>query len=293
MHLSRLSPISINHANTPRIVNDYFSQATIDFLVGSVSALIFEDFGTNLMTADPSVSLSRTRQRGIEISHKLVVADASEELLGGWAFLTPHEANSVKGHMEESVLLLTDAALYACRFDWNMEKVESFERVDLRHVTGVKWGPYITATLTRAQCDEKSNVGMVVRYRAGADDITRVNTRSLSTVASREVLDGVAVADAAPDKEHSVGDRGRKPGEERIIALKALQARTAAVGDGGSSAAPVSEEELIRSVAEEIGRVVGIEGRVEKGDIIGVGEAKRATGLLDLIGWRVKRLVWA
>ncbi|OBU00667.1 hypothetical protein VE01_01341 [Pseudogymnoascus verrucosus] len=275
------------------IVNDYFSQATIDFLVGSVSALIFEDFGTNLMTADPSVSLSRTRQRGIEISHKLVVADASEELLGGWAFLTPHEANSVKGHMEESVLLLTDAALYACRFDWNMEKVESFERVDLRHVTGVKWGPYVTATLTRAQCDEKKNVGMVVKYRAGADDITRVNTRSLSTVASREVLDGVAAADAAPDKENPVGDRGRKPGEERIIALKALQARTSVVGDGGSSAAPVSEEELIRSVAEEIGRVVGIEGRVEKGDIIGVGEAKRATGLLDLIGWRVKRLVWA
>ncbi|OBT57487.1 hypothetical protein VE04_02137 [Pseudogymnoascus sp. 24MN13] len=258
------------------IVNDYFSQATIDFLVGSVSALIFEDFGTNLMTADPSVSLSRT-----------------QELLGGWAFLTPHEANSVKGTMEESVLLLTDAALYACRFDWNMEKVESFERVDLRHVTGVKWGPYVTATLTRAQCDEKKNVGMVVTYRAGADDITRVNTRSLSTVASREVLDGVAAADAGPGKEDPVGDRGRKPGEERIIALKALQARTAAVGDGGSSAPPVSEEELIRSVAEEIGRVVGIEGRVEKGDIVGVGEAKRATGLLDLIGWRVKRLVWA
>ena len=55
----------------------------------------------------------------------------------------------------------------------------------------------------------------------------------------------------------------------------------------------MSEEELIRSVAEEIGRVVGIEGRVEKGDIVGIGEAKRATGLLDLIGWRVKRLVWA
>lgn len=281
------------HTNNPRIVNDYFSQATIDFLVGSVSALIFEDFSTNLMTADPSVSLSRTRQRGIEISHKLVVADTTEELLGGWAFLTPHEANTAKGHMEESVLLLTDAALYACRFDWNMEKVKSFERVDLRHVTGVKWGPYVTATLTRAQCDEKRNVGMVVRYRAGADDITRVNTRSLSTVASREVLDGVAAADAAPDGEHSFAERGRKPGEDRIIALKALQARTSAVGDGAASAAPVSEEELIRSVAEEIGRVVGIEGRVERGDIVGIGEAKRATGLLDLIGWRVKRLVWA
>ncbi|KFY35911.1 hypothetical protein V494_05495 [Pseudogymnoascus sp. VKM F-4513 (FW-928)] len=274
------------------IVNDYFSQATIDFLVGSVSALIFEDFSTNLMTADPSVSLARTRQRGIEISHKLVVADTSEELLGGWAFLTPHEANTVKGHMEESVLLLTDAALYACRFDWNMEKVESFERVDLRHVTGVKWGPYVTATLTRAQCDERKNVGMVVKYRAGAHDITRVNTRSLSTVASREILDGVAAGEAL-DKEHAAGEKGGKQGEERIIALKALQARTAAVGDGGASAAPVSEEELVRSVAEEIGRVVGIEGRVEKGDIVGVGEAKRATGLLDLIGWRVKRLVWA
>jgi len=285
----------------PSIVNDYFSQTTIDFLVGSVSALAFEDFSTNLMTADPSVSLSRTRQRGIEISHKLVVADASEELLGGWAFLTPHETNTIKGPMEESVLLLTDAALYACRFDWNMEKVGSFERVDLDHVKGVRWGPYITATLTRAQCDEKRNVGMVITYRAGADDVTKVNTRSLSTVPSMEGLGNDSTgesADAIPEIDRLAWIMGRgkkvdKVDDEHIIALKALRTRSAAVGDGSTSTAPVTEEELVWSVAEEIGRVAGPGVLVEKSNIVSVGEAKTATGFLDLIGWRVKRLVWA
>lgn len=291
-------------------MNDYFSQTTIDFLLGTVSALTFEDFSTNLMTADPSISLSRMRARGISISHKLVVADPSEVLLGGWAFLSPHEGNTVKGSgMEEGVLLLTDVALYACRFDWNMEKVGAFERVDLRHVTGVRWGAYVTSTLTRAQCDEKVNVGLVITYRAGANDITRVNTRSLSTVPSRDEMHETpggergehAEVGGQPAREVKGKKEGKVAGgaEERIIALKALPSRSAAVGEGEKG---VSEEELVRSVAEEIGRAVAecrclageeAEGVVEKRDVVGVDEARKQTGLLDLIGWRVKKLVWA
>ena len=292
------------------IVNDYFSQTTTDFLLGTVSALIFEDFGTNLMSADPSVSLSRMRQRGIEISHKLAIADPSEDLLGGWAFLTPSSPNVIKApnaQFEEGVLLLTDVALYICRFDWNMEKVSSFERVDLRHVTSVKWGPYITSTLTNAQCDEKRNVGLVVAYRAGADDVTRVNTRSLSTVPSHEgdALGGAAVSPDRVPAKTADEVRSRKEGKtavsERIIALKALPARSAAVVEGEGMG--LSEETLVRSVAEEIGRVVGEcrggeageggQGIVQRGDVIGIVEAKRATGWVDLLEWRLKRLVWA
>lgn len=262
------------------------------------------------MSADPSVSLSRMRQRGIEISHKLAIADPSEDLLGGWAFLTPSSPNVIKApnaQFEEGVLLLTDVALYICRFDWNMEKVSSFERVDLRHVASIKWGPYITSTLTNAQCDEKRNVGLVVAYRAGADDVTRVNTRSLSTVPSHEgdALGGATVSpERVPTKaadEVKSRKEGRMAVPERIIALKALPARSAAVVEGEGMG--LSEETLVRSVAEEIGRMVGEcrggeagdagQGIVQRGDVIGIVEAKRATGWVDLLEWRLKRLVWA
>ena len=42
--------------------NDYFSQAVIDVLLGNVSAKVFEDFETNMMSADPGISIEKIRE---------------------------------------------------------------------------------------------------------------------------------------------------------------------------------------------------------------------------------------
>jgi hypothetical protein len=92
-----------------RIVNDYFSQAAIDFLLGNVTTLVFEDFDSNLMSSDPGVSMQKMRQQAIDVSQKIVVADDKEEFIGGWILLAPHTPNTVKSlPFEEAVLLLTD-----------------------------------------------------------------------------------------------------------------------------------------------------------------------------------------
>ncbi|KAI9866695.1 MAG: hypothetical protein M1830_005918, partial [Pleopsidium flavum] len=142
------------------IVNDYFSQAAIDYLLGNVTSQVFEEFEADMMSGDPAMSMRKVRQNAIDTSSKIVIADQSEELIGGWTLLCPHEQNSLRTlPFEEAVLLLTDAALYAVRFDWDMEKASSFERVDLRSVLGLQYGTYITSTLTATQTDEKRNVG--------------------------------------------------------------------------------------------------------------------------------------
>jgi hypothetical protein len=270
-----------------RLVNDYFSQAAIDFLLGNATELIFEEFLSNLSTIDPSISMVRTRQNAIEVSRKLVIADSSEELVGGWALLTPHEPHTIKSTpFEESVLLLTNVALYACRFDWNLEKVASFERVDLRHVGGIRFGAYVTSTLSSAQRDEKRNVGLVITYHVGANDITRVNTRSLSTAPADEDAKG-------KEKGREGGDKDGE-GNEQILALKALPARSAAAAEGAEQ--KLSEEELVQAIAEEIARVAAECGggvQVVKGNVISLAEAKRSTGLLEQLAWSVKKLVWA
>lgn len=48
------------------IVNDYFIQTTIDFLLGIAAPEVFEEFETNLMSADPAISLRRIRQTASE-----------------------------------------------------------------------------------------------------------------------------------------------------------------------------------------------------------------------------------
>ena len=157
------------------------------------------------MSGDPAISMQSMRQQAIDVSQKLVIADQDEEFVAGWALLTPHAPNTIKSTpFVEAVLLLTDSALYATRFDWNMEKVISFERVDLQHIVSIKYGTYITSTLSAAQCDEKRNVGFVITYKAGTNDITRVNTRSLSSVQpQRDVADVLEVTSTSPSRSPS------------------------------------------------------------------------------------------
>lgn len=140
------------------IVNDYFSQAAIDYLLGNVTAQVFVDFEDNMMSRDPSMSIQKVRENAINTSSKIVIADASEDFLGGWTLLSPRLSNTVRSvPLEESVLLLTDAALYKVCFDWADEKVSSFERVNLRSIIGIMKGTYVTSALTAAQSDEDRN----------------------------------------------------------------------------------------------------------------------------------------
>ena len=140
------------------IVNDFFSQAAIDYLLGNVTAQVFEDFEENMMSRDPSMSMQKVRENAINTSAKIVIEDSSEDLLGAWTLLSPRDSNTVKTlPLEEVVLLVTDAALYKVCFDWFNEKVSSFERVDLRSISGIMRGTYITSVLTSAQADEARN----------------------------------------------------------------------------------------------------------------------------------------
>lgn len=263
------------------------------------------------MSSDPGVSMSKMRQHAIETCQKLVIADEQEEMVGGWTLLTPHLPNTIKSlPFEELVLLLTDAGLYSCRFDWDTEKVSSFERIDLQQITGVKFGTYITSTLSAVQADEKHNVGFVISYQAGAHDITRVNTRSMSSIQSREETDlpsGASAPAGGPSLLESLTGTGTgststpPPRETRILALKALYRRST-IADGDE--AKPSEMEQVRSICGEIERMA-LHGRVrevgtarpglvvEAGEIISLAEAKKSTGILEQLGHSLKKLVWA
>lgn len=270
-----------------------------------------------MMSGDPAMSMGKVRQNAIEVCTKIVVSDGSEELIGGWTLQCPHENSTVRTFpFEEAVLLLTDAALYAVRFDWSMAKVSSFERVDLRSVTGITHGTYVTSTLAASQMDEKRNVGFVVKYRPGKKDIARVNTRSLMSVIANDgisedarecdVNPGPAAACEKCDLEEMGGQRTSDSATNlKIIAFKALPARSSvASGDHQEATHVMTEKELVTIICEEIARAVSgakpmeqggknAPGLVEERDIISLSEAKKGTGLLEQFTHSLKKLVWA
>ena len=312
--------------------NDFFLQATIDFLLGNVTSLVFEEFEANMMTQDPAVSMQKMREQAIELCQRRIVADESEEFIGGWTMLTPLVMDTVKGQpLEEAVLLLTDVALYLCRFDWSLDKVSSFERVDLAHVRKIRFGTYITSTLSPAQVDEMRNVGLVVEYESGSKNITRVNTRSLSSHSS--ALEREPAAQDSLTAQAAGSDAAKLPAPTvlssfftrqvasstppappvRRIALKALHTQTSLAGpraqrqpaDQPGETTRLREIQQVVVIAAEIerlairnqprlaGKASDDVGLIEKGDIISLSEAKRSTGLLEHLGHSIKRMVWA
>lgn len=291
------------------IVNDYFLQVSIDFFLGNVTSMVFDEFEANMMTKDPAVSMEKMREQAIELSQKRVVEDESEDFVAGWTMLSPHAAGSVSAHpLEEVVLLLTEKALYLCRFDWNMDKVSSFERVDYTHVEHILFGTYITSTISAAAMDEDKNVGLVITYRPGSNDTTRINTRSISSRAPTMEKDSTALEKISTEANSAapVGFAGllsRRPNAptEKKIALKALYTQSS-MASSGESSKPTEIQQVV-SICAEVERLTkankpvfsGEEKKelIEKGEIISLADAKKSTGLLDQLGYSIKRMVWA
>lgn len=281
------------------IVSDYFSQACIDYFLGNVSTQVFEEFAVEMQSADPGISVQKLRQNAIDTSCRIVISEQSEEFLGGWTMLTPRQSNTLRTlPFEESVLLLTDAAVYSCHFDWNTDKVLSFERIDLRSITRITYGTYITSILTEPQMDRNTNVGLVIAYRDGDENAHRVNTRSLHSQVNLKALD-----DGAPSNEWDIYSwfNGSKRATSRFMAFKALPLSSSVTQSRHSTPASVSELAVVRSVCEDIeramtageGRHVGGTSVIEQADVISLAEARRRTGYLEHLVYDIKKLVWA
>lgn len=240
------------------------------------------------------MSMAKVRANAVDTSSKIVIADQSEDLVGGWTLMSPREPNTVRTYpFEEVCLLVTDAALYRVKFDWNVEKVLSFERVDLRSITGIMKGTYITSTLAATQTDPEKNVGFVIKYKPGKEDIARVNTRSLSSAVG---LDGSETCDFEGTSKQS--SKKSDASELKVLAFKALPARDSFTSMEGQETQAMSEKDLVSNVCEAIRRAAlgehsGVTDFLEAKDIILLAEAKKSTGLIEQWGHSIKKMVWA
>jgi len=289
------------------IVNDYFAQAVIDYLLGRATDTIFAEFEADMKSSDYFIDVRKVRQAAIERSAGIVIEDKNEDLVAGWTMSVPTLANHLKtATFEEAVLLLTERAIYFCRLDWGTEKVREFERIQLDHVEGIFRGVYITSTLAQRHMDEEKNVGFILRYRAEpSGEFVRRNTRSLDS--------GTA---GAPSEDKPASKSQSSVNEGRFLAFKALPPHSS-VPSSDEADTPENEAEVVKTICEEIAKVTnrmrrpkvvqgmpldpvdepgakmeGKELKVEEKDIISLTDAKRSTGYLEQLGYSMKKLVW-
>ncbi|KAH6872726.1 SacI domain-containing protein [Alternaria rosae] len=273
------------------IVNDYFAQAVIDYLLGRATDTIFAEFEADMKSSDYFIDVRKVRQQAIERSAGIVIEDRDEDLVHGWTLSVPTAVNQVKtATFEEAVLLLTEKALYFCRLDWGTEKVREFERIPLENVQGLMRGVYVTSTLAQRHTDTDKNVGFIIRYRADTKgELVRRNTRA---------LDSGAASDEQQKDDAKKNEKQDAAG--RFLAFKALPPGSSVPSSPGDN--PDNEGEVVKSVCDEIVRIANEmkkggrdEDRtlkVEEKDIISLVDAKKSTGYLEQFEYSLKKLVW-
>ena len=92
---------------------DWFSQAVIDFMLGTRTISVFTEFLLRLQSTDPRdlIRISRIRAEAIAECVSRVLPEG-ERLLSGWTLFSPAELNTKLGEkFEEKVLLVVSHTL--------------------------------------------------------------------------------------------------------------------------------------------------------------------------------------
>lgn len=90
---------------------------------------------------------------------------------------TNHHSRRAK-KFEEKVVLLTTKALYVCSYNYKLEKVVQFRRIELHMLLGIQTGEYILSSTTPQSRDIEQNYGFLLYYDAD-HELTRMNTGSI------------------------------------------------------------------------------------------------------------------
>lgn len=298
------------------IFGDYFLQANIDYFLGA-SPSVFEEFENDMTTQDYALDMNIIRQNAIDTSVKMVL-EGNEELISAWTLSSPRKTNTLRSlPFEECVVLLTHQALYHVKFDWNTDKVGSYEKVALLDIREIWRGAYITSALGPSHLDSAKNYGFALRYTSGPTSIVRTNTRSLGNAvndteavsetqgAETEGIEQKDVADDSNRGNHTTPDIG----ETRVLAFKALPpGRSKTKTATTNNLAALGEVDAVMRITEEVQKAVqtarnharesGLEeGKedftVQKHDVISAAEAKKSTSYVESLGYSLKKLVWS
>lgn len=269
-----------------------------------------------MTTQDYALDMNVIRQNAIDTSEKIVLGD-DENLISAWTLSSPRRANTLRSlPFEECVVLLTDEALYHVRFDWNTDKVGSFEKICLLDIREIWRGPYITSALGPIHLDPSKNYGFALRYTCGSSSLVRTNTRTLGTSPddAEAASEGEGVEHESIEQKHMADDSNRgnhtapKVGDTRMLAFKALPPGHMKADTKADNRANLGEVEAVVRITEELQKAIRGARKVDSGgsseetkdefhvqehDIISAAEAKKSTSYVESLGYTLKKLVWS
>ncbi|KAJ2798997.1 hypothetical protein H4R20_004612 [Coemansia guatemalensis] len=191
---------------------DYFSQSVLDFIMGGNN--VGDVFRTlvDLRSREPDHVLQMVQMREAAIETSVAMAVNDGELVQLACIVhSPMAYNTTKlRDITDSVLAVTNVAVYICRYDYQLEKVSEFLRIELSVLAGVRCGAYITDTRTPQGLDPARNHGLVLFFPANSCDRisgSRPPTKDMDTSEQQATLSTPSTPQTlAPDVNTTEGD---------------------------------------------------------------------------------------
>ncbi|ANB14011.1 phosphatidylinositol-3-phosphatase SAC1 [Sugiyamaella lignohabitans] len=244
------------------MVSDFFMQATIDYVLGNVDEQVFDEFEENMESRDLLVNLNSVRSSAIEATISIVVASELEVLYGGWWLLTPRQGDIRRAELKDTVVLVTDSAVYICDFDLKAEKVVDYHRIPANSVETIQKGSFYGEILSQASKNPSRNRGFLIKYRL--DGVTSASDDSSISASTQ----------TPTTKPPSDGTPAPTPTQSVAIKIPATQ--------------PDDFIHLLTALQQCCKHAQLIDQ-----DIVSLKEATSNTGLWDTLEYYMKRAVWA
>ncbi|PIA19050.1 hypothetical protein COEREDRAFT_90939 [Coemansia reversa NRRL 1564] len=226
---------------------DYFSQSVLDFVMGSNNVSDVFRALVDLRSREPDhvLQMVQMRQGAVETSVAMAVNDGELVQLACIVH-SPMAHNTTKlRDIADSVLAVTDVAVYICRYDYQLEKVSEFLRIELSLLAGVRCGAYITDTRTPQGLDPTRNHGLVLFFPANSCDQisgSRISTSKAGIIEQQASLPIPETSHALAPDILSTGDDGVvnhfvacKMATEMQVVMQVVPATSEANVDGSAS----------------------------------------------------------
>ncbi|KAI8978936.1 SacI homology domain-containing protein [Pilobolus umbonatus] len=271
---------------------DFWRQATVDFILGYHKTEIFRHVPrSSKMSAEPGIERrwAKIRSDAIDISSEIVISD-DERILAGWTMLSPisnsaRSTNRRPKRFEEKVVLLSDKALYICRYNYNLEKVVQFKRLSLETITSIQVGEYILSSLTPTSRSSNLNYGLIIHYMTNGE-LIRWNTGSIHNQSLEELNFG-GDSDSSDSNTEGVNYN-----TQDTIILKAVRYNILGELDGEVETCKESVMQMVEKIAISCGHAPDDEHFIIHKPIISLEQAERRDGIFKKMGFKIKQAIW-
>ncbi|SAL97947.1 hypothetical protein [Absidia glauca] len=299
-------------------VKDFHRQATIDYVLGYHKLDIFRRVPeSNERSAEPGMEkwLEKIRNEAIQVSCEIVIAD-DETKLHGWTLLAPKENKNGKPsskRFEEKVVLLTHKALYVCSYNYHLEKVVQFKRIELRTIQSIQVGEYILSSLTPESRDPNENYGFCLVYNSN-NQIMRWNTGSIlnenledlsipaSDVSTHESdndsissTSSISSSSSSSSSNTDIEEPNLAVTQDASLSFKAVRYNNVSEEWLGDNLSTCKEQvqEIVKQIATQCGHSVDSSGKfVVYKPIISLAQAEKTDGLFKKMGYKLKHAIW-